>query len=375
VTESVNLSEEFEVTIPITADHDELENDSEDNCDSDVDAELRRDDDTSSNWDSDYGQPPAVSSLVLLGSLTCRVPTQVTAKDGSKVSCVCGKASFGCKRHAGKIGAGAYRGLEGYYVSMNDPARGFKGHGKLAFFYTRSQYHELCLKENAKMATLLSAQDDAYSDGDNETLEVARKARVSFGDSVQVLGVSPNDPTYVQNAASAVDVEAIRLNLQACTGGRTKQSKASEQPPPAQSSLESRFYGLEDNTSQRWVFHDFLRVRKCLDEHGFKLEEVFLTSKEANKWKSREDEVEDDSDRFASMFGNSTNSNKKKQAASQRPSSPEHGDHSSSSSGSDSLSADNSSVSTSKKGSKKKRCSAAKRQKARKACSRFSSTS
>jgi hypothetical protein len=138
VTESVNLNEQFEETIPITVD-DELENNSEDNRDSDVDAELGRDDDTSSNWDSDYGQPPAVSSLILLGSLTCRVPTQVTAKDGSKVSCVCGKASFGCKRHAGKIGAGAYRGLEGYYVSMNDPARGFKGHGKLAFFYTRSQ--------------------------------------------------------------------------------------------------------------------------------------------------------------------------------------------------------------------------------------------
>jgi hypothetical protein len=360
VSESVNLNEQFEETIPITVDE-ELENDSCDNRDSDVDAELGRDDDTSSNWESDYGQPPAVSSLILLGGLTCRVPTQVTAKDGSKVSCVCGKPSFGCKRHAGKVGNGAYRGSEGYYVSMNEPARGFKGHGRLAFFYTREQYHELRLRENSEMATLLSAQNDAYSDGDDETLDLAREARVSFGDSVQVLGVSPNDDPYVRHTATAVDVEATRLNLQARTGGRTKQRKGTQQPQPATASLESRFYGLEDASNRRWVFHEFDKVRECLDEHDFKLKEVFLTSTEASKWKNREGEVEDDSDLLSSMFG-SSNNNKKKQAARQRPTGPAHGDPSSSSSDPDSSSADNSSVSTPKKRSKKKRSPKDKRQ-------------
>jgi hypothetical protein len=175
---------------------------------------------------------------------------------------------------------------------------------------------------------------------------------VSFGHSVEVLGVSNNDPS-LRHPATAVDIEATRLNLQARTGGRTKQNKASQQPQLAPSSSKSRFYGLEDDTNQRWVFHDFPRVRECLDEHGFKLKEVFLTSAEASKWKNRESEVKDDSDLFTSMFGSSIN--KKKHTANQRPPSPDRGNPSSSSSDPDSSSANNSSVSTSGKWSKKKR--------------------
>jgi hypothetical protein len=342
-TESVNLNERFVETV-----QEEEEDESEDNRDSDFDAELGGDDDTSSNWDStDYGQPPTISSLVLLSSLYCRVPTQVTAKDGSKVSCVCGKTTDLCKRHADKIAKGAYRGNEGYYVSMNDPARGFQGHGKLAFFYTSEQYQELRRKENAEMRTLLAAQEDNFSDGDEEALDLAREARVSFGSSVEIL-----EPPVISPTAA---VEAARKNLEARTGGRTKQRKAVTPPDSTKSTNESRFYGLEDNTQRRWIFHDFSKVRECLEDYGFHLKEVFNTSLEATQWKNRHEEVKDDTDRFNAMFGkpSSTHASTKKAKATSRPPRPGNGDPSSSSSGQASSNSD-SSVSSLDKRRKKK---------------------
>jgi hypothetical protein len=136
---------------------------------------LGRDDESASDWDpTDHGQHPASSSLVHLGTLHCRVPTQVTAKDGGKVSCVCGKLQAGCQRHKEKILRGAYRSLCGYYIAMSDLARGFHGHGKLAFFYTNNQHEELIQNENSEMATLIAAQQDDLSSGDEEAADLAQ---------------------------------------------------------------------------------------------------------------------------------------------------------------------------------------------------------
>jgi hypothetical protein len=241
------LEDQFVETVE---EDEEVENESEDNRNSDVDAKLGGEDDTSSNWDpTDYGQPPETSSLVLLDSSHCRVPTQVMAKDGSKISCVCGKLTTNCKRHVEKIARGAYWGNIGHYVSMNDPARGFQGHGKLAFFYTPEQYQELRRKENAELATLLSAQQDNFSDGDDEAANLAHKARVSFGDSIEFLGVSDNSPVEVP----AFSAETAHQNLEARTGGRTKQRKtASKQHLQPAKSPDLGYYGMEDGQEQRW---------------------------------------------------------------------------------------------------------------------------
>jgi hypothetical protein len=238
---------------------------------------------------------------------------------------------------------------------MNDPARGFQGHGKLAFFYTSEQYQELRRKENAEMVTLLSAQEDGFSEGDDEALDLAREARVSFGDSVEFLGVSHVPSTEPPVISPREAVEAARRNLEARTGGRTKQRKKAQQPNSSKSTSDLRFYGLEDNTERRWVFQDFSRVRECLEDHGFHLKEVFLTSVEATQWKNRHNEVEDDSTKFAAMFGNRSNdhTSTRRSKATSRPSIPDDGDSSSSSSDQRSSSSNSSSSSSDKRRKKK----------------------
>jgi hypothetical protein len=105
----VSLEEDFAETVEVKDASEDAEESENDQNNSDLDAELGGDDDTASDWDpTDYGQPPETSSLVYLGFLHCRIPTQVKASDGSKVSCVCGKLQAACKRHSDKVTHGAF---------------------------------------------------------------------------------------------------------------------------------------------------------------------------------------------------------------------------------------------------------------------------
>jgi hypothetical protein len=292
---------DFEETILAEDASSEEAVDKSDDRNSDMDAELGGDDESSSNWDpTDYGRPPEVSSLVHLGPHHCRVPTQVKARDGSKVSCVCGKTEAECKRHKEKIEKGAYRGTDGYYVAMSDPARGFSGHGKLALFYTPAQYQELRRQESSRIETLLSAQHDDLSSGDEETTELAREARVSFGSSVKFAGTSQVDPAITR----AADIELARQNLEAHTGGRVKSRSSRKNLLPAPADVSIPFhYGLEDSQGRRWVLTDFRQVQACLVKHGFALKEVFPSKTDAKQWKNQEISIDDDSMRFLAMFG------------------------------------------------------------------------
>ncbi len=58
---------------------------------------------------------------------------------------------------------------------MSDLARGFQGHGKLVYFYTKEQYQDFCQKESTKMETLLSSQRDDFSEGDEEAAVLAKE--------------------------------------------------------------------------------------------------------------------------------------------------------------------------------------------------------
>ncbi len=139
---------------------------------------------------------------------------------------------------------------------MRDPARGFQHHGKLAFFYTSEKYDELRQAENAEMTTLLAAQQEDVSEGDEEAAELAQEARVSFGDSVEFLAVVPPDAraTPLDDAS-----ERARASLEAQTGGHTTR-RARSQPQGATTKTEKTYYGLEDTQERRWVFHDFCKV-------------------------------------------------------------------------------------------------------------------
>jgi hypothetical protein len=63
---------------------------------------------------------------------------------------------------------------------MSDPARGFQGLGKLAFFFMKEQYQELRRKDSIKMETLLFSQQDDFSEVNEEAAELAQEAHVSF---------------------------------------------------------------------------------------------------------------------------------------------------------------------------------------------------
>jgi hypothetical protein len=362
---TINLDSDFEETILAEDASSEEAVDESDDRNSDMDAELGGDDETSSNWDpTDYGRPPEVSSLVHLGPHHCRVPTQVKAKDGSKVSCICGKTETECKRHKEKIEKGAFRGTDGYYVAMSDPARGFSGHGKLAFFYTPVQYEELRRQESSRIETLLSAQQDDISSGDEETTELARDARVSFGGSVEFLGTSQGNSAQVQ-----ADIEATRHNLEARTGGRSK-NRSSRNNSSAHAQGPS-YFGLEDSQERRWIFSDFDQVQTCLSKHSFTLKEVFSDKANATLWKNKDASVEDDSLKFLAMFGNlpevpSTSKSSSKPKKSKPHSRPKKKkDNSDPEESSESDASSDSSLSSAIKRSKKKKPSKKKKGKAR----------
>jgi hypothetical protein len=86
---------------------------------------------------------------------------------------------------------------------MSDPARGFQGHGKLAFFFTNEQYQELRRKESIEMETLLSSQQDDFSEGDEEAANLAQEACVSFRNSVKILGVILPAPSANESDTAA----------------------------------------------------------------------------------------------------------------------------------------------------------------------------
>jgi hypothetical protein len=70
---------------------------------------------------------------------------------------------------------------------MSNITCGYKGHGRIGVYYTPKQSKELRRRENAEMEILLVSQQDAVSEGDKETAELAQESCVSFGSSIQIL--------------------------------------------------------------------------------------------------------------------------------------------------------------------------------------------
>jgi hypothetical protein len=73
--------------------------------------------------------------------------------------------------------------------------------------------------ENSKMATLISAQQDDLSSGDEEVAELAQEARVSFGGSMESVGT-----TSSKENRTSEEAKQICICLEAQTGGCRKKA-------------------------------------------------------------------------------------------------------------------------------------------------------
>jgi hypothetical protein len=127
---------------------------------------------------------------------------------------------------------------------MSNPVQGFRGHGKLGVYYTPEQYAGLRQQEDRDMDVLLAAQRDGVSDGDEEVADMAQEARVSFGDSVQIVEGPEEQPE-----ARAPNSERARTLLEGHTGGRRPTSNRKTPSLP-----DALHYGLVDPEGDRWVF-------------------------------------------------------------------------------------------------------------------------
>jgi hypothetical protein len=105
---------------------------------SDQDEEFT--DEEGSDWDSAAGATePDPTTMIFLPEMACRALTQVKARDGTYVTCACGKEVTDCRKHVKSCIKGMFRNPAGFYVGMSDPARGFTGHGHSGVFYTQAQ--------------------------------------------------------------------------------------------------------------------------------------------------------------------------------------------------------------------------------------------
>jgi hypothetical protein len=131
--------------------------------------------------------------------------------------------------------------VKSYYIATNDPARGFQGHGKLAFFYTNGQYKELYKRENSEMITLISVQQDDLLSGDKEIAELAQEACISFGGSMEFVGT-----TSAEEDRTCKEMEQIRLCLEAQTSSHRKKGTTNQSTWSERCGGSSSYYGLED---------------------------------------------------------------------------------------------------------------------------------
>jgi hypothetical protein len=160
----------------------------EDASDDDVEAGPTSDQDEDfteeegSDWDSIAGtNEPDPTRMIFIPETACRALTQVKARDNTHVTCVCGKASVDCRKHAKTT----FRNAAGFYVSMSDPARGFTGHGRAGVFYTEAEMTARRARDAEEMANLVDAQRAEKSDGDEEAEDLAQDARTKADARVQ----------------------------------------------------------------------------------------------------------------------------------------------------------------------------------------------
>jgi hypothetical protein len=107
-----------------------------------------------------------------------------------------------------------------------------------------------------------------------------------------------------QTPPRSEEAERIRARLEAQTGGRRKKGTTNKPTwNNKRGESTSNYYGLKDPQDNRWVFHDFAKVKVCLDHHGFLLREMFQNKPEATRWKNESTLADDDSVCFASLFG------------------------------------------------------------------------
>jgi hypothetical protein len=185
---------------------------------------------------------------------------------------------------------------------MSDPFRGFKGHGKIGVYYTKEQYADLRRQENTEMDVLVASQREEISDGDEETAEFSREARVSFGNSVEVIDIDESAANLPTNTARTP--EEIQASLEAVTGGRKKSRSEQSKLSKSDEELNSEpYYAFIDPNGRRWILQDFDQVCLCLDTGwgGLKLHKVSVTLAEATQWKSQVTNSTEDSAIFSSL--------------------------------------------------------------------------
>jgi hypothetical protein len=261
---------------------DASEDEVEEGPSSDQDEEFT--DEEGSDWDSATGTAePDPTTMIFLPETACRALTQVKARDGTHVTCVCGKESTDCRKHVKSRTEGMFRNPPGFYVGMSDPARGFPGHGRSGVFYTQVQMDARRARDIEEMTNLVQAQRDELSDGDDEAEDLARDARVQFN-----LNTQPAAATGPRTAHA--DTENLRENLRARTGGEPPRSRRpttdpgerQQQRPPTPKSLS--FYGLENRRGERWILTDITEVREYIEDPGISVKKIFSRKRDGDLW-------------------------------------------------------------------------------------------
>jgi hypothetical protein len=214
---------------------------------------------------SEFG-PTDFTKLIELAHGQCRAPTQVTARGGAKVACVCGKTVGECQRHASHRLNGRYRYPEGHYLPMDDVSRGYPGNGRVGTYYSPAQYREWEAQDREEMEQIAAGMQDETED-EEEADGSERGARVTFGppDEEPVNGPPPQTPR----------AERIREDL----SGLTRQGSLPQRPN------RSLWYGLIDVAGARWIFNDLPKAQEYVDLKVFRFARVFEDHTDACKWK------------------------------------------------------------------------------------------
>jgi hypothetical protein len=218
---------------------------------------------------SEFG-PPDFTKLVELAKGHCRAPTQVTARGGAKVACVCGKTIEECQRHAAHRLNGRYRYPDGYYLPMDDVSRGYQGNGRVGTHYTTAQYLELQRQDLEEMERIAQGMLDGTEDEEEEDERNDPQPRVTFG--TNDVPFEPRAPQTPPNA------ERLREDL----SGLTRQGSTMQRPTP------TLWYGLIDVSGARWIFQDLKKAQEYVDMKVFRFARVFEGHPDALKWKDGE---------------------------------------------------------------------------------------
>jgi hypothetical protein len=228
----------------------------------------RGDEGSSYGGGSEFGVP-TLADLVELDELRCRVPTRITAFDGSKVACICGRTVGECRRHSVHRISGRYRYPVAYYVRMTDLVRGFTGNGLVGTSYSHAQVDAMRREDLDKMEHLTAGLEDETTDEEvypgNPNDD---PPRVSFGPSSTLEHpterTAPRTPTTTQ----------LRDELVGST--RTGQDKRTKQ---------LLWYGLVDVAGARWIFDNIEKAQEYVDTKVFRFARVFESKQEALIWK------------------------------------------------------------------------------------------